>query len=74
MANFEHRQLEIGLEFVYWSFAEHNNFSEGSSGTKKDAQVIRLRGAAASRVFSIRITCFGTIRGLQGQLYRIVFG
>ena len=34
MANFERRQFEIGLEFVHWSFAERNNFSEGSSEPK----------------------------------------
>ena len=44
MADFERRQLEIGLEFVRLSFAECNNFSEGSSEPKKDAQVIRVRG------------------------------
>ena len=51
MADFKHRQLEIGLEFVRWSFAECNSFSEGSYEPKKDAQVIRVRGAAAPRVF-----------------------
>ena len=51
MADFERRQYEIGLEFVRWSFAESNNFSEGSSESKKDAQVIRVRGAAP-RVFN----------------------
>ena len=51
MADFEHRQFEIGLEFVRWSFAERNNFSEGSSEPKKYAQVIRVRGAAAPWVF-----------------------
>ena len=51
MANFECRQLEIGLEFMRWSFTERNNFSEGSSKTKKDAQVIRVWGVAAPRVF-----------------------
>ena len=44
MANFKHRQLEIGLEFVHWSFTECNNFSEGSTEPKKDAQVIWVRG------------------------------
>ena len=34
MADFERGQLEIGLEFVHWSFAERDNFSEGSSETK----------------------------------------
>ena len=51
MADFECQQLEIGLEFVRWSFTECNNFSEDSSETKKDSQVIRVRGAAAPRVF-----------------------
>ena len=37
MADFERRQFEIGLKFVRCSFAEHNNFSEGSSELKKDA-------------------------------------
>ena len=44
MADFERRQLEIGLEFVRWSFPECNNFSEGYSEPNKDAQVIRVRG------------------------------
>ena len=34
MADFEHRELEIGLEFGHLSFAKHNNFSEGSSEPK----------------------------------------
>ena len=51
MADFERRQFEIRLEFVRQSFAECNNFSEGSSGPKKDTQVIRVWGAAAPRVF-----------------------
>ena len=51
MADFERRQLEIPLEFVRWSSDECDNFSEGSSEPKKDAQVIRVRGAAAPRVF-----------------------
>ena len=54
MADFEHRQFEIGLEFVRWSFAEHYNFSEGFSEPKKDAQVIQVQGAAA-RVFSLEL-------------------
>ena len=44
MADFECRQLEIQLEFVCWSFAECNNYSEGSSKRKKGAQVIQVRG------------------------------
>ena len=31
MADFECWELEIGLEFMHWSFAKRNNFSEGSS-------------------------------------------
>ena len=55
MADFERRQFEIGLKFVCRSFAELNNFSEGSSKPKKDAQVIRVRGAAAPRVFKLEL-------------------
>ena len=44
MADFERREFEIGLEFVRWSFAERNNFSEGSSEPNKYPQVIRVRG------------------------------
>ena len=55
MADFELRQFEIGLKFVRCSFAERNNFSEGSSELKKDAQVIRVRGAAAPRVFKLEL-------------------
>ena len=55
MANFERRQLEIELEFVRWSFAERNNFSEGSSKPRKDAQVIRVWGAAAPWVFKLEL-------------------
>ena len=51
MANFKCRQLKIQLEFVRWSFAECNNFSEVSSEPKKGAQVIQVRGAAAPCVF-----------------------
>ena len=38
MADFERWQFEIGLEFVRWSSAERNNFSEGSSNPNKDAK------------------------------------
>ena len=55
MADFERRQLEIELEFVRWSFDERNNFSEGSSKSKKDVQVIRVRGVAAPRVFELEL-------------------
>ena len=34
MADFERRQLEIGLEFVRGSSAERNNLSEGYSESK----------------------------------------
>ena len=44
MADFERRHFEIGLEFVCGSFAERNNFSEGSSKPKNDAKVIQVRG------------------------------
>ena len=57
MADFECQQLEIGLEFVRWSFAERNNFSEGSSETKKDAQVIRVQGRQPHE-FLTQITCY----------------
>ena len=52
MADFERRELEIGLEFGHLSFDKRNNFSEGSSEPKKYAQVIRVRGSAAPRVFN----------------------
>ena len=55
MADFEHRQLEIGLEFVCLSFPECNNFSKGSSEPNKDTQVIRVRGAAAPRVLELEL-------------------
>ena len=55
MADFERRQFEIGLKFMRCSFAERNNFSEGSSELKKDAQVIRVRGAAAPQVFKLEL-------------------
>ena len=47
MADFECRELEIGLEFGHISFDKCKNFSEGSFEPKKYAQVIRVRGAAA---------------------------
>ena len=52
MADFERRQLEIGLEFVCWSSDKRDNFRGGSSKPTKGAQVIRVRGAAAPRVFN----------------------
>ena len=51
MADFERRELEIGLEFGHISFDKRKNFSEGSSEPKKYAQVIRVQGAAAPQVF-----------------------
>ena len=45
MANYKCRVLEIGLEFVHWSFTKRNNSSRGSSEPKKYAQVIRVWGA-----------------------------
>ena len=55
MADFERRQLEFGLEFVRYSFAKRNNLSEGSSERRKDLRVIRVRGAAAPRVFELEL-------------------
>ena len=52
MADFEHRQFEIGLEFVRWSFAKRNNFSKGSSEPKKYAQVIWVRGRQPHEFFN----------------------
>ena len=40
MADFERRELEIGLEIGHISFDKCTNFSEGSSEPKKYAQVI----------------------------------
>ena len=57
MADFECRQLEIGIEFVCWSFAECNNFSEGSSEPEKGPQVIRVQGQQPMN-FWTRITCW----------------
>ena len=54
MADFEWQQLlekEVGLEFVDWSSTKCNNFSEGSSETKKDVQVIQVRGEGGSKDF-----------------------
>ena len=38
---------------MHWTFAECNNFSKGSSETKKDTQVIQVQGVAAPRVFQL---------------------
>ena len=58
MADFERQQFEIRLKFARCSFAERNNFSEGSSEFKKDAQVIRVLGAAAPRVFKLELLVY----------------
>ena len=58
MAGFEHRQFEIGLEFVHRSSADGNIFSEGSSEPTKDTQVITSAGAAAPRVFELELLGF----------------
>ena len=55
MADFERQQFEFGLEFVRRSSAKRNIFSEVSSEPTKDAQVIRVRGAAAPRVFELKL-------------------
>ena len=55
MADFERRQFENGLEFLRRNSAECNKFSDGSSEPTKDAQVIRVRGAAAPRVFELEL-------------------
>ena len=52
MADFEHHELEMGLEFGYISFEKCKNFTEVSSEPKKYAQVIRVGGAAAPQVFN----------------------
>ena len=62
MADFKHQQFEIGLEFVRWSFAKCNNFSEGFSEPKKGAQVIQVQGRQPHEFFSIRITSYVYIK------------
>ena len=52
MADFERRELEIGLEFRRLSLAKRNNFSEGSSEPKKYAQVIQVRGRQPHKFFN----------------------
>ena len=42
MADFERRELEIGLKFGHLSSDKRKNFSEGSFKPKKYAQVIRV--------------------------------
>ena len=51
MADFEHQELEIGLEFRHSSFAKRNNFSKGSSEPNKYAQVIRMQGQQPHEFF-----------------------
>ena len=53
MADPEHRELEIGLEFGCLSFAKRNNFSEGSSEPTKYAQVIRVQGRQPHEFFKL---------------------
>ena len=67
MANFKYQQLEIGLEFVRWSSAIRNNFSEGSSDPKKDTQAIREQGAATPRVSELELLVLHDI-GLTSTL------
>ena len=62
MADFKRRQFEMWLKFMRCSFAERNNFSEGSSELKKDAQVIRVRGAVAPRIFKLELLVFTPIK------------
>ena len=58
MADFEHQQLEIGLEFMPRSSDNRNNFSEGFSESMKDVQVIRVWVGTNPMSFLSRITCF----------------
>ena len=51
MADFERWQLEIQLEFVRWNSTELNNFSEGSSESKKDAQSNSSAGGGSPTSF-----------------------
>ena len=41
---FSNTEIEIGLQFVCSSFAESNNFSEGSSKPMKDILVNQVWG------------------------------
>ena len=68
MADFERRQFEIGLEFMRRSSAERIIFSEGSSEPTKDTQVIRVRGAAAPRVFELELLVCDAVSWLQKYL------
>ena len=52
MADFERRELVIGIDFGCSSLAKRNNFSEDSSEPKKYAQVIRVQGWQSHEVFN----------------------
>ena len=54
MADFECRDLEIGLEFGRSSFAKRNNFKV-SSEPKEYTQVIQVRRSAAPILFSFQL-------------------
>ena len=71
MADFERGQFEIGLEFVCWSFAERNNFSEGSFEPTKDAQVIWVRGRQPHEFFNSNylFRCDFRLESLQRELF-----
>ena len=64
MADLECRELEIQLEFVRWSSAELNNFSVGSSQSKKCAQVIRRQ---PHEFFLTQITCYKPTEMVMAQ-------
>ena len=66
MADFERRELEIGLEFGHVSFDKRKNFSEGSFEPKKYAQVIRVRGRQPHE-FLTRITCLVKCNSTNGM-------
>ena len=79
MADFERRQFEIGLEFLRWSFAERNNFSEGFSEPKEDAQGRRpsnsSAGGGSPTSFLTWITCSATcIRKWSKEYYESLQG
>ena len=77
MADFERRLLKIQLEFVCWSSAEHNNFSECSPEPKKGAKVIRVRGwqpheflgAACGSPYIVFISTSGMLRSSDIYIY-----
>ena len=72
MADFERRQFEIGLEFVRCSSTERNNFSEGSSKPKKDAQVIQVRGQQPHEFLNSNYLFLFSASIPQGILSRIL--